>query len=148
MSQRVRIFGRSAHRLELSIDSAARVHVDNHVLHARHEFRRFRELFHFRRQLLHRQTRVSGVQHRPDHAAAICFVDQREKPLVAQQSFFSAKAHFDHFFEHGAMTKRGGVRVDEKEEQIVRSRTSAERVERVAARLKRGELLLLEVSFR
>src|SRR5256886_14014422 len=84
----------------------------------------------------------------PAPAAAVWLVDQREKPLVAQQSFFSAKAHFDHFFEYGAVTKRGGVRVDEKEEQIVRSRTSAERVERVAARFKRGELLLLEVSFR
>src|SRR5712664_1489335 len=46
------------------------------------------------------------------------------------------------------MAKRSGIRIDEKEEQIVRSRTGAERIERVAPRFKSGKLLLLEKRFR
>src|SRR5260370_16848074 len=46
------------------------------------------------------------------------------------------------------MAKRSGIRIDEKEEQVVRSRTGAERIERVAPRFKSGKLLLLEKRFR
>jgi len=63
------------------------------------------KLSHFRRKLLHRQPRVSGIQHSPDHAAAVRFVDQRVESVVAQQSFLAAKAYFDHLFENSAMAK-------------------------------------------
>src|SRR5205807_4842434 len=63
---------------------------------------------------------------------------------VAQQSFLTAKVHLDHLFENGAMPKRRSVRIDEKEEQIIRSRTGAERIERVTTRFKGGKLLLFE----
>src|SRR2546426_7645911 len=117
-------------------------------LHSCHEFRRFGELSYFRRQLLHRQARVGGVQHRPDHAAAVRFVDQWVESVVAQQSFLTPKAHLDHLFQNGAMAKRRGIRIDEKEEQIVRPRTGAERIQRVTPRFEGGELLLFEESFR
>jgi len=48
------------------------------------------------------------------------FVDQREKSVVAQQSFLAPKPHLDHLFQYRAMTKRRGIRIDKKEEQIVR----------------------------
>src|SRR6266478_6659713 len=46
------------------------------------------------------------------------------------------------------MAKRRGIRIEEKEEQIVRSRTRAKDIERVTPRLERGQLLLLEERFR
>src|SRR5260370_15538334 len=46
------------------------------------------------------------------------------------------------------MTKRRGIGIEKKEEQIVRSRTRSERIERVTERLKRRKLLLLEERLR
>src|SRR6266851_5918956 len=46
------------------------------------------------------------------------------------------------------MTKRRGIRIEKKEEQIVRSRTRSERIERVSAGLKSRKLLLLEERLR
>src|SRR5258708_1740689 len=46
------------------------------------------------------------------------------------------------------MTKRRGVRIEEKEEQIIRSRARSERIERVTAGLKSRKLLLLEERLR
>src|SRR5260370_24723240 len=46
------------------------------------------------------------------------------------------------------MAKRRGIRIEEKEKQIICSRTCAKGIECVTARLKCGELLLLEERLR
>src|SRR5260370_39548412 len=46
------------------------------------------------------------------------------------------------------MTKRCGIGIEKKEEQILRSRTRSERIECVTARLKSRKLLLLEERLR
>src|SRR5947207_1228142 len=53
LAQCVRIFHRTANSLELSINAAAGVHVDNQVLHARNQLRGLGKLLDFRRKLLH-----------------------------------------------------------------------------------------------
>jgi len=109
LAQCVRIFHRTANSLELSINAAAGVHVDNQVLHARNQLRGLGKLLDFRRKLLHGQPRIRGIQHRPDHAAPVRLVDQREDLVVGQQTFLCAKTHFNHFFQDLAVSKRGGI---------------------------------------
>src|SRR5256886_5737367 len=53
------------------------------------------KLLDFRRKLLHGQPRIRGIQHRPDHAAPVRLVDQREDLVVGQQTFLCAKTHLD-----------------------------------------------------
>src|SRR5260370_42209725 len=55
---------------------------------------------------------------------------------------------FNHLFDDGSMAKRRGIGIEKKEEQIVRSRTRSERIERVTAGLKSRKLLLLEERLR
>src|SRR5256714_12819644 len=75
-------------------------------------------------------------------------MDQREEFFFLKQECLTAKMHLDHLFEDGAMAKRRGVRIDKKEEQIVRSRTGTERIERITARFEGGKLLLFEERLR
>src|SRR6266566_3376153 len=144
----VGVVGSGADGLKAGLHAGAGNNLQAQGAQAGNELLRLRELRRFRRQLLHGQLRVGSVHHRPYHAAAIGFVDQGKHLGIAQEALLFARADGDEAFELLALAECRRIGIEKEEEQIRRSRSPAEGVERKVAHLYHRKLLRGEIAFR
>src|SRR5260370_8132855 len=104
----------AADRLEVSVDTATCVEVDDQRFHPLGKFGGVRKLTDFRCKLAEGHPRVIGIQNCPNNPTGIGFIDQRKKFFVPKQALLIAESNANQFFEHGAMAESRRVRIDKE----------------------------------